>query len=1373
MARCPDGESLSYTSHNIALANGLYNLYNGACLLDVKLICNDSEIYAHKAVLAAGSQFFKDHLQYMGPGLAELQLSSANIGSAISAIDLRALIEYLYCGELMVSHARLGQVLALAHNLQIIGFHTDTPGGPPAPEFRLTNSGNSYEIPAISASTVNGIIHPVIPVEAPPSSQQDPPRSLIAVKQLPQASLTFQEQNTYQLSSSNPSLTQKLPEQLKPDVNLPGINDPNNVSFKQLCKSQGNSSEIFGGKHISQGKNLSSIFESSILEDNSMPYKEGSDYTRDIDLANVSKVGLSTTNPSKDGVRDCLVLGTAGAILESQEQEDSYAVMLLEALTGDATQDSPGENSALTEINGLLSAEESKTSLRNNRSRRPSRNTLESRARLKVKDSIGGISLHETTDSPSVVLNGGPSLKVKDSIGGVSLQEVTNGPPSVMNAGPSLKVKDSIGGVSLQDVTNGPQMSMIAAAGPPSLKVKDSIGGVSLQDMSQPRVSEPQHLGINECSNEDSENREWLPVIHNPLPLNTLSHNPIPHNPLPLNQLPPQQPISMTSQLTTICAQQIDINQEQSIICIEDPDIIRESSLPTDFSNVCPSLVFAPSLSSEPPHLTVPTSIQTQGETSITCQTISNVASEGLENQTQIVPAAQSGLISNNSLFVPVPVSASTENSIESLELSSNNQSSILTPQISSSSTSFFLQGSTAPLVIQPSATSVPSASLFSPSTFTNFTDLSGQSQLFNPPSFSYTPSNDLSGASSIVQVPSSIVFTNASSSQTYVSVCTTSPTILVSTSPQKSPAAMLTENMNNNTQAQPPLQLPPPPPLMALPSNIFTTVPTTTEPFVSSSITVPSNNSFLPFTTIENINTFPTTSTTSSTVSHSSSPSVIPFSLPNLNIPLTTMPTTIHDSVSTPLALCSSPLNSPGYSIGDEYDGAYTDDEDITFVGQNPPRNSPIAHMQILALDSSDEDDSGNSSEGLKTMQKICFEQPEQVENQNFNNDINLFQNCDNSSIIQNIEKERKKTMYQICENEMTNQEEISKSIPEDNEKEQKRAFFQDIINETIIPDDNDNEKEKKRTFDDTRTNKNQNTETIQTSDLIEDNTMEIELSCPHCLLKFKTVDEQNLHLWEQHQIGNGTLYKCEICEWSSAAHLALVKHAQTHLNSSNTRNVCAVCGKAFKTRQTLRIHIKVHRGLDSMFKCMCCPTMYSQKFNLIKHLASVHQRDIDGQPLTQKLNCPLCPYTAHMQYKIKAHIARRHCEDKPYKCDQCSHATTEKTALENHKRTHTKEKPYICHTCNFKAPTPSSLARHKRTHTKEKPYSCSECGQKYADSKRLRDHMLKHNNIKPFMCHLCGYTCRRKDNLQLHLRNTHTGESLKNVEGTVVDVR
>ena len=79
-----DNARLSCTEHNVMLANSLYHLYTQSSLLDVRLVCDEVHIYAHKAVLAAGSKFFQERLQAMGFGMVELHMSSVNLGVLIS-----------------------------------------------------------------------------------------------------------------------------------------------------------------------------------------------------------------------------------------------------------------------------------------------------------------------------------------------------------------------------------------------------------------------------------------------------------------------------------------------------------------------------------------------------------------------------------------------------------------------------------------------------------------------------------------------------------------------------------------------------------------------------------------------------------------------------------------------------------------------------------------------------------------------------------------------------------------------------------------------------------------------------------------------------------------------------------------------------------------------------------------------------------------------------------------------------------------------------------------------------------------------------------------------------------------------------------------
>ena len=50
-----------------------------------------------------------------------------------------------------------------------------------------------------------------------------------------------------------------------------------------------------------------------------------------------------------------------------------------------------------------------------------------------------------------------------------------------------------------------------------------------------------------------------------------------------------------------------------------------------------------------------------------------------------------------------------------------------------------------------------------------------------------------------------------------------------------------------------------------------------------------------------------------------------------------------------------------------------------------------------------------------------------------------------------------------------------------------------------------------------------------------------------------------------------------------------------------------CSICGKQYRTREGLRLHIHTHQGRK--FSCSICENKFTQKSSLRTHMKSIHQ--------------------------------------------------------------------------------------------------------------------------------------------------------------------
>lgn len=192
----------------------------------------------------------------------------------------------------------------------------------------------------------------------------------------------------------------------------------------------------------------------------------------------------------------------------------------------------------------------------------------------------------------------------------------------------------------------------------------------------------------------------------------------------------------------------------------------------------------------------------------------------------------------------------------------------------------------------------------------------------------------------------------------------------------------------------------------------------------------------------------------------------------------------------------------------------------------------------------------------------------------------------------------------------------------------------------------------------------------------------------CDICGKRFHDRSQFSRHL----ALHNGAQHQCQTCQKVFSSDVILRDHMKTH---SNERPLtCNICGKDFKWRNALRVHLKKHYG--STYQCYLCGRDFTTKSYLMTHVEM------------------------HTGPRVRSH-----------KCNLCDKAYYDKSALRKHRATHAvvRSRPYACTLCGKTFLANNNLQTHIKLHQNERPYKCDVCGKSFNMKGHLKRHMTIHS--------------------------------------------
>nr|XP_046256491.1 uncharacterized protein zgc:66448 isoform X2 [Scatophagus argus] len=224
---------------------------------------------------------------------------------------------------------------------------------------------------------------------------------------------------------------------------------------------------------------------------------------------------------------------------------------------------------------------------------------------------------------------------------------------------------------------------------------------------------------------------------------------------------------------------------------------------------------------------------------------------------------------------------------------------------------------------------------------------------------------------------------------------------------------------------------------------------------------------------------------------------------------------------------------------------------------------------------------------------------------------------------------------------------------------------------------------------------------------------------TCPHCPCVYRDESSLNSHLLNFHKSVAQYLEKVA----------APPKKQFTPLNSDNVQGKwrsdsisiksykCSECGKTFRHRSVLELHMRIH-SKDKPYQCKVCGKGFRFSSYLQQHLI-IHT----GK---KPYKCPDCGKDFAFLQNMRTH--QKLHQEKPFRCTSCRKGYSDETQLQHHMLSHNGDKPHKCDLCDKSFGLAYLLRDHMNTHTGERPHRCDECHKTFSWFSSLLVHQKIH---------------------------------------------